>query len=147
MSNCQDMTTATCQSTRIVLGVETIPIHQYILRWLPYFFDGYRHYRRGRSSTKMTIRYATSEKYQASITRNERNEGICLRTETRGPQRRSIDFLSPSRVYDISSRFDDTRNVSRHALLTCRACLPRPIRKLDAAVPCCLDIGEKRKLG
>lgn len=29
MSNCQDMTTATCQSTRIVLGVETIdpPIH------------------------------------------------------------------------------------------------------------------------
>lgn len=104
-------------------------------------------------------RQSASEKDQASIRRgrsptDERNgQRRHIESVTTFARRRAIDFLSSSWVYDISPRFDTTRNLS-----ACHACLSRtrrPASLLRAPARiclskrtlggCCLDITEQRK--
>lgn len=106
------MTTVTCQRSRIVSPAGIVPIRRYIFVAFRDFFP------------KTAGRRTVSENDQASITRGPSagrktgEDGVDVAT-TGGPRRRlAIDFLSSSRVYDISPRFDTTRNLS-----ACHACL------------------------
>lgn len=106
------MTTVTCQRSRIVSSAGIVPIRRYIFVAFRDFFP------------KTAGRRTPSENDQASITRGPAarrktgEDGVVFRYDGRPRRRPAIDFLSSSRVYDISPRFDTTRNLS-----ACHACL------------------------
>lgn len=111
-SNPSNMTTVTCQRSRIVSPAGIVPIRRYIFVAFRDFFP------------KTAGRRTASENDQASITRGPSagrktgEDGRRCRDDGRPRRRPAIDFLSSSRVYDISPRFDTTRNLS-----ACHACL------------------------
>lgn len=140
------MTTVTCQRSRIVSPAGIVPIPSIHICCVPGFFP--------EDSRKTHGVWKRSGQHHARTDRGKKNGRRRRRCRDDGrPRRRpAIDFLSSSRVYDISPRFDTTRNLS-----ACHACLspggtagpPRaPARIcLSERTPagCCLDIVEKRR--
>ena len=135
------MTAVTCQRSRIVSPTGIVPIRRYIFVAFRDFFP------------KTARRRTASENDQATITcgpfagRKTGERRRRCRDDGRPRRRPAIDFLSSSRVYDISPRFDTTRNLS-----ACHACLspngttgPRICLSRRTPAGCCLDIMEKRR--
>lgn len=109
------MTAVTYQRNRIASSAETVPIRRYILLRVRDFF----HLKDGRKTRGIWKRPG---QHQARSMRPRTKEIAEDNAETRTTVagRRVIDFLSSCRVYDISPRFDTTRNLSE-----CHACLSR----------------------
>lgn len=112
-SNSPNMTTVTCQRNRIVSRVGIVPIRRYILLRSVFFRrrrqEDARRLKKTRPASGVAVRRRTKETAEDDV------EAVAV-----PPRRRAIDFLSSSRVYDISPRFDTTRNLS-----ACHACLSR----------------------
>lgn len=112
-SNSPNMTTMTCQRNRIVSPAGIVSIRRYILLRSGIFSrrrqEDARHLKKTRPASRVAIRWQMKETAEDKL-------GASATTA----RRRAIDFLSSSRVYDISPRFDTTRNLS-----ACHACLSR----------------------
>lgn len=125
----------TCQRNRIVSPAGIVSIRRYILLRSGIFSRRRQEDAQRLKKTRPASRAAVCRRMKETA---EDNLGASATTG----RRRAIDFLSSSRVYDISPRFDTTRNLS-----ACHACLSRTSWKpaAHAARICLFDVRRGRQ--